>query len=370
MRRLLTLAQAGAAALVLARLARGRHRRPPLAPGGPAPAGSISVVIPARDEADRIGPCLEGVLADPDAAEVLVVVDHGTTDATAEIARAAGARVLEGAPLPDGWVGKPWVLQQGLEAATGDIVVALDADTRPRPGLLRALGARLDGADLVSAGARFSCDTAGERLLHPAMLATLVYRFGPTGVDQPRVSRTVANGQCIAVRRSELLAAGGFAIAREHMNDDIALVRALAMDGRRIAFEDGADLIGVRMHASAGEVWREWGRSLAMQDTTAPRALALDLAVVWLVLALPVTRLLARRTTRLDRALLGLRVAMLAALARAYEKRGPAFWLSPLADPAAALCLTLAVARPRRTWRGRTYRPPSERIPRTRIAGR
>ena len=370
MRRLLTLAQAGAAAVVLARLARGRDRRPPLGPWGPAPEGRISVVVPARDEAGRIGPCLDGVLGDPDAFEVLVVVDDGTRDATAAVARAAGARVLDGAPLPDGWVGKPWVLQQGLEAARGEIVVALDADTRPRPGLLRALATRLRDADLVSAGARFACDGALERVLHPAMLATLVYRFGPTGVDQPRPERTVANGQCVAVRREQLLAAGGFAIAREHMNDDIALVRALADGGWRIAFEDGADVIGVRMHESAGEVWREWGRSLAMQDTTAPAWLAADLAVCWLVLALPVARLLARRATRTDRALVGLRVAMLFALARAYEKRGAPYWLSPLADPVAAACLTLAVARPRRAWRGRTYRAPGGRAATRGSAGR
>lgn len=364
MRRLLTLAQAGASAVVVARLARGRDRRAPLGPWGPAPDGRISIVIPALDEERRIGPCLAGALADPDAFEVVVVVDHATTDATAAVARAAGARVVEGAPLPGSWVGKPWALQQGLEAAAGEIVVTLDADTRPREGLLRALAARLRDADVVSAGARFDCDGPGERLLHPAMLATLVYRYGPAGVDQPAASRTVANGQCLAVHREQLLAAGGFALARQHMNDDIALVRALAADGWRIAFEDGAALVSVRMHESAAEVWREWGRSLAMQDTTAPAWLAADLAVCWLVLALPVLRVVSRRSTRLDRALLGLRVAMLFALARAYEKRGAPYWLSPLADPAAAACLTLAVARPRRAWRGRTYRAPGGRAAR------
>lgn len=365
MRRLLFLAQLGAAAVVLARLARGRRREPPLAPGGPPPHEAISVVVPARDEASRIGACLEGALADPDVAEVVVVVDEGTTDNTAQLAARAGARVVHAPPLPEGWVGKPWVLEHGLEAARGEIVVTLDADTRPRPGLARALAGRLRGADLVTAGTRFACDTAGERFLHPAMLATLVYRFGPsdTGDLHPSPARAVANGQCLAVRRAELLAAGGFAIAREHMNDDIALVRALARAGWRIRFVDGAALVSVRMHASAAEVWREWGRSLAMQDTTPPAWLAADLAVVWLVLALPVLRAAAGSATRLDRVLLAVRLAMLAALRRSYERRGFPYWLSPLADPAAALCLTLAVVRPSRTWRGRTYVAPRERIP-------
>ena len=147
------------------------------------------------------------------------------------------------------------------------------------------------------------------------------------------------------------------------MNDDIALVRGLAAAGWRIRFVDGAGVISVRMQTSAREVWREWGRSLAMQDTTPPAWLALDLAVLWLVLALPVLRLAARRTTRLDRALLTVRAALLVPVARSYERRGLPYWLSPLADPAAALCLTLAVVRPRRTWRGRAYRPPRTRLP-------
>ena len=93
------------------------------------------------------------------------------------------ARVVAGTDLPPGWVGKPWALQQGLEAATGDVVVSLDADTRPRRGLAGALAAALLDADFVTAGARFACEGPGERLLHPSMLASLVYRYGPADTE-------------------------------------------------------------------------------------------------------------------------------------------------------------------------------------------
>jgi len=316
------------------------------------------VIVPARDETERIAPCLEGLAADPDAGEVIVVVDEDDRTATAAVASAGGARVVVAPDLPDGWVGKPWALQHGLEAATGEFLVTLDADTRPSPGLLAALVAELDESDLVTVGTRFVCDSAGERLLHPAMLATLVYRFGPVGAEGAErrpAHRAVANGQCQAFRREQLLAAGGFARAPDRMTDDVALARSLASAGWRIRFLDGADLISVRMHTSIREVWREWGRSLSMRDVTSPGWQALDLLVVWLAMATPLVRVILGRGDLLDTVLAGVRVALLLALRRVYERPGAAFWLSPLADVAAAVRLTLSTVRPIRTWRGRTY---------------
>jgi dolichol-phosphate mannosyltransferase len=244
-----------------------------------------------------------------------------------------------------------------LEAARGPVVVALDADTRPRPGLVRALTAALEHADLVTAGCRFVCETAGERWLHPAFLATLVYRFGPSDSAgrPPAPARMVSNGQCTAVRRAELLAAGGYAAAAGHMTDDAALARALARSGWRVAFRDGAALVDVDMHDSAAGVWREWGRSLALPGVTSPAWQAADLALAWLVLALPPLRLAAGRATALDRALLALRFALLVPLRRSYARRGAPYWLSPLADPLAVVRLSASALRPARSWRGREY---------------
>jgi dolichol-phosphate mannosyltransferase len=354
--RALDAAQVAAGALVAARLSRGRSRRPPLAAAPPPPGGrpSISVVVPARDEAERLGPCLDGLRGDPDIAEV-IVVDDCSADATPEVARAGGARVVAGVAPPAGWVGKPWALQQGLEAAAGDVVVFLDADTRPRHGLAGALADALADADLVTAGARFVCDGAVERALHAAMLATLVYRYGPSDATAPpRTSRLLVNGQCVAVRRDGLLAAGGFTHAAGHLTDDAALGRGLARDGWRVAFVSAGDLLGVRMYASARDTWTGWGRSIALADVTPPASRALDAATTWLTMALPALRALAGRPRPVDLALLALRVALLGGLREAYAPRGPGFWLSPLADPVAALRLTLSAARPDQRWRGRT----------------
>ncbi|MFC6085258.1 glycosyltransferase [Sphaerisporangium aureirubrum] len=382
MRALLTAAQAAAALVVAVRLARGRNRLPPLRrppadhtassgddtsdrPGtrpadGRAAPGGISVIVPARDEEARIGPCLRAVLADPLVGEV-IVVDDESEDGTARLAADLGARVVAGRPLPDGWVGKQWALHQGLAAATGDVVVTLDADARPEPGLFAALTAALDGCDLLTVGPRFVCDRAAEQALHAAFLATLVYRYGPIGTRTPPPPyRVIANGQCMAFRRRAMLASGGLVRTRGHLTDDVALARTLAGDGWEVRFLDARALLEVDMHESVAEVWREWGRSLPLADVTGPPRMAGDLAVVWLAAGLPVLRLLAGRPTRLDLALLAVRLLLVGALWRGYSRPGPGLLLSPLLDPLAALRLTLGALRPARTWRGRSY-PPAAR---------
>jgi dolichol-phosphate mannosyltransferase len=338
------LAAGAAAGVVAARLSRGRRRRAPLdGRTVPAPPLSVSVVVPARDEAQRLPACLAALARDQDVAEVLVVDDE-SADATAAVAAAAGARVLRGAPRPPGWAGKTWALEQGLRAARGEVVVFLDADARPRPGLVRALAAALDGADLVSAGPRFRCPGA------------LVYRFGPADADgrQPPPSRAMANGQCLVVRRDRLSAAGGWARVRDSVVEDVALAQRLRADGARLAFVDATALLDVEPYASARETWHGWGRSLLAAEETAPGWLAADLAVLWLVMALPLPLAVLRRRP-LDLALLGLRLALLGPLRRNYAPRGAGFWLSPLADLPVAGRLTWSVLRPGRTWRGRTY---------------
>ncbi|MGW0808550.1 glycosyltransferase [Nonomuraea sp. NPDC002799] len=354
-----TVAQAVAAGVVVARLARGRRRLPRLRPVRGA-RGTISVVIPARDEAARITPCLRATLADPAVTEV-IVVDDGSGDATAEIAAALGATVLTGEPLPAGWVGKQWALHQGVAAARGQVVVTLDADARPEPGLFGALAQELTEHDLVSAAPRFACDGALEQALHASMLATLVYRFGPVGPrNPPPPHRVIANGQCLAFRRAAMAEAGAFEAVRGKMTDDVALARFLAARGWRVGFLDAGALLEVDMHDSTAELWREWGRSLPLRDVTGARWQAADLAVIWLTAALPVLRLAAGRPTGLDAALLTVRLLLAGALRGSYTRPGAGLWWSPLLDPAAALRLTQATLRPVRTWRGRTYPPRPE----------
>jgi len=342
--------------VAISRIARAATVDAPVRPTH-TPMQSISVVVPARDEAERIGPLLDAIVDAPGVDEV-IVVDDQSSDTTATIARHAGATVISGALLPEGWAGKAWALQQGIAAASSDWVVTLDADTRPDLRLPTALVARAvaDRLDLLTVGGRFECPTPGSRWLHPAMLTTLVYRFGPPGAPPPRPERMMANGQCMAVPRDAFLAAGGMERVRAEVVEDLALARCLATDGHRVGFLDAGELLSVRMFESFADAWKGWGRSLALPGVEPRGRQLFDLAIVVLAQVLPLPRLLLRRGDVIDVVLALTRLGTLAGTRRAYERNDALYWLSPLADPLAAAAIARGIARQgRQTWRGRSY---------------
>lgn len=87
------------------------------------------MIIPARNEAHKIGGLLESLKTQSVAPLEIIVVDDESSDDTALIAQAYGARVIKSEKIPAGWLGKPWACWQGARAAEGDTLLFLDADT-------------------------------------------------------------------------------------------------------------------------------------------------------------------------------------------------------------------------------------------------
>jgi hypothetical protein len=231
---------------------------------GPAGSGRVSVLIPMRDEAAHARACLEAVLAQDGVAEVLVL-DDGSTDGTAEIARGLGVRVLTGRPLPAGWLGKPHACQQLADAAdpASDVLLFLDADVRLRPGAVAATAGLLGGLDLVSPYPRQLAGTAAERLVQP-LLQWSWLTFLPLRLAErsPRESLAAANGQLLAVRRAAYDRAGGHAAVRAEVVEDVALLRAVKRAGGRGGVADGTALADCRMYSGWPDLREGYTKSL------------------------------------------------------------------------------------------------------------
>lgn len=375
--RILAILQAVLAARVFARMARtARGRRIEPAPSSADQEGVVSVLVPVLNEATRLEPCLAGLAAQgPEVAEI-VVVDGGSTDGTTEIvhrwaARDGRIRLVDAAPVPAGVNGKAHNLAVGLAQASPALwVLTIDADVRPAPGLVRALVAHADreGIPALSVATRQQLSGAAEGLVHPAMLATLVYRFGIPGHATTDPDRVQANGQCFLVRRTVLDAAGGFAAMTGANCEDVTLARTIARLGCPVGFHEAGDLVSVEMYAGWREAWTGWSRSLPMRDRHSGAAGRVGLAEALLVQAAPLwltawwwSRLGRREmATLVNAGLVVARLGVLGGTARAYIDPPATYWLSPLADLPVAIRLIVMWRRRSHRWRGRTIHSGDE----------
>jgi hypothetical protein len=234
-------------------------------------AERVSVLLPVRDEADRVGDCLADLLDQLGVPDLeILVLDDQSTDGTADVVRRAVAddprvQLLPGVPPPPGWLGKPHACQQLAATATGSVLVFVDADVRLAPQALAATVGLLRGArlDLVSPYPRQLAETASERLLQPLLAWSWLTTLPVALVERSaRESLTAANGQLIAVDAAAYRAAGGHEAVRDRVLDDIGLMRAVKRSGGRAGVADGSRVAQCRMYTNWAQVRDGYGKSL------------------------------------------------------------------------------------------------------------
>lgn len=217
------------------------------------------MLVPARDEAEHIGACLDSV----GSRHELLVLDDASRDGTAAVAAAHGAQVITGAPLPSGWLGKPFACAQLARAASGDVLVFVDADVRFAPGAIDSAVALLEstGLDLVSPHPRQLTGTIAERLVQPLLQWSILTAL-PLRVAErsSRPSLAAANGQFLVVRRDAYERAGGHVPGA--VLDDLALLRAIRRSGGHGVVADGTALASCRMYRGWSELRDGYAKSL------------------------------------------------------------------------------------------------------------
>ncbi len=286
--RLATLGSALAVAGAVHAAVNARLLRRPV--HGAAGDRRVAILVPARDEAANIADCLRALRGQGD----VLVLDDESSDATADLARVAGARVLDGTPPPPGWLGKPWACAQLAAATDREILVFVDADVRLAPGAVAGAVALLDaaGLDIACPFPRQLAGTPAERLVQPLLqwswLTLLPLRLAERS---PRPSLTAACGQFVVVRRAALDRAGGFAAARGAVLDDIALVRAIKASGGRGGVVDGTALATCRMYDGWPALRDGYRKSLWAAFGTPPRAAAVTALLGLAYVAPPVAAL-------------------------------------------------------------------------------
>lgn len=376
---MLLICQVIAAVRVIARLARsaGGRRIATVTAYPEHAAGTVTVIVPVLNEVGRLEPCLEGLITQPLVAGEVLVVDGGSTDGTQALverfrARDSRIRLVDASPVPDGWNGKAWGLQAGWQHRDPDAawVLTMDADVRPKPPLVASLlhHARDTGLDAFSVATPQRLSGTAEAIVHPALLATLVYRYGIPGAATTNADDVQANGQCFLARVEPMERIGGFQSGRGAISEDVTIARSLVAHGVAVGFFEpaaGVELVDVEMYDGWRDAWRNWTRSLPMRDHSSGARWWLKMFDMTLTMGLPLVILLAsagrirsgagshRLLTRLNLGLVTMRFGVTAGMSRAYRESPPTYWLSPLIDPAACVKIWIAALRRKHEWRGR-----------------
>ena len=219
----------------------------------------ITVLIPARNEEDNIARTLLAIVGQGNRHKI-IVIDDQSTDSTATVVENLNIPRLEligGEPLPPGWTGKLWALEQGFHRVTTEYTLLLDADIELRPGTLDTLEAKihLEGFDLVSLMAALRMQSFWEKLLMPAFIYffKLLYPFHISN-SNPRMVAAAAGG-CMLIRTGTLRQLGGFEVLRGELIDDCSLARHVKNAQRKTWVGLTHSAISHRCYNSLAAIW-------------------------------------------------------------------------------------------------------------------
>ena len=223
----------------------------------------VSILVPARNEQHRIlEPCIRSILAQDYGNFEVIAVNDRSTDATGAILNTlaesnAQLRVIEGAELPAGWLGKPYAMQQAFNLARGEWILATDADMIFEPSVLRTavdrtLKANGDALTLIP---HFEAGSFWERVMIPTwswvfLMFTLFYR-----IHDPKTDRAAGIGGFFLLRRAVLKRVGGYEALKDEVMEDLRLAEMVKRSRATLLIDRAPALIRTRMYQTFGEMW-------------------------------------------------------------------------------------------------------------------
>lgn len=246
----------------------GLSRQKPLLPTGDLrltarDAPMVSILVPARNEQHRVlSGCIRSILAQDYGRFEVIAVNDRSTDATGAILETLAKsderlRVIEGQEPASGWLGKPYAMQQALNHARGEWILATDADmifdtAALRTAMDRTLEVKGDAMTLIP---HFESGSFWERVMIPTwgwvlLMYSLFYRIG-----NPKTRGAVGIGGFFLIRRSVLERLGGYELLKNEVMEDVRLAEMIKLSGARLFTEHAPNLVSTRMYSNFGEMW-------------------------------------------------------------------------------------------------------------------
>jgi len=333
---------------------------------GEAALDELTVLVPARNEAEIIRRTLQSLIKQGPRLKI-ILIDDNSEDATVETARQmriADLRIIRSEPLPPGWSGKLWALEQGRLQVATPYTLLLDADIELDQGVISALRDRVyrQGLSFISLMATPSMSSGWEKLLMPAFVYffKVLYPFGQVNAPLARVA--AAAGGCVLVETRLLAEIGGFESIKSAVIDDCALARRVKSQGSKIWLGLARSVNSVRGYQRLKEIWDMVARTAFAQLRYSVGLLILCTLAMLLVYLAPIAMLGSSGTLIRYLALASLTIMFLTYLPilRFYNRSwGWTLGLPLVAALFLAMTWTSAIRywRGERTrWKGRVYR--------------
>jgi glycosyltransferase involved in cell wall biosynthesis len=256
-----------------------RERAAKTAPGAvfdqpePEELIELTVIVPARNEEDCLGACVESLVSQSeDIFELgkdwdLVVVDDQSVDRTAEIARGfAGVTVLEAEKLKPDWTGKNNAVWTAARRARGRWLLFTDADTVHEPGGLRRAmhEAERYKAGMLSYSPRQIVKGFAQRSLMPLVFCELALAYPPKKVSDPVERIAAANGQFLLIEREAYRRLGGHASVAGKVLEDVELANLAKRRRVGLRFRYADDIVSARMYRSMAAMVEGWTKNLKL----------------------------------------------------------------------------------------------------------
>ena len=225
----------------------------------------LSVIIPARNESENLPVLLDSLKDAAELIDEIILVDDGSTDGTADIARQRNIPVVDPGETPDEWRGKSWACWNGALRARGDVFLFLDADTRmEKGGMKRLLDLRSSTGRVVSVQPYHRMKKAYERL--SAFFNIVVMAgLGSFSVFGSRMVPIGGFGPCLLCGREEYFRSGGHRGVKSDIVEDLALIRSFVRAGCVPRLYGGRGTISYRMYPGGpGKVLEGWTRTMAL----------------------------------------------------------------------------------------------------------
>ena len=356
--------------------------RRPVSGGATAPPPSVSVLVPARNEAAVIAECVNSLRAQNYGGVLeIIVLDDRSDDDTARIvgditAGDGRVRLLSGGDLLPGWKGKPNAIRQMATVATGDILLLTDADCVFEPdavgGAVGLQGAM--GADVLSLMPLLLCDSFWEHVIIPLQYVLVFATLPIRNVwASPNPAFAAANGAFILVSAKVYADLGGHEPVKNEMAEDIRFAQNVKRQGRKLVYADGSTTYAVRMYHGLRETWDGFSKNVFSAMGNSVGVVAVWSVFLLLTQVFPFAFLAAALISG-DRSTAGFtlplcHVCAALALRAALTYRFRQAWWAVATHPVGWLLVIaiawnsayLALSGRGHSWKGRTY-PPAETL--------